>query len=129
MCDRLRSFLLNTLEIPALLWRRSKHSGKLCLRESLIDGRKQQGRQSSRMDRAQQCLRPHLRASARVLLRGQSGWRGNENKFAFCVSSVVLWLFLRPACAPSPSHSNDPSWHFIHPLLKGDRPALQPRSE
>ena len=30
------------LELPALLWERSKHSGKLCLRKSLIYRRKQQ---------------------------------------------------------------------------------------
>ena len=89
------------LEIPALLWERSKHGGKLRLRESLKYRRKQQVWQSSRKDRAPWCLRPRLCASAQVLLQGSPRLRGNENKFTLCISSVVLWLFLRPACASS----------------------------
>ena len=99
------------LEIPALLQERSKRSGKLRLRESLINRRKQQVRPSSSMDRAPRCLRPHLCASAWVLLRGYPRWRGNDNQFTLCISSVVLWLFLRPACA---SHRRRGS--FTHQL-------------
>ena len=91
------------LEISALLWERSKHSGKLCLRKSLTNRRKQQVRRSSSMERALWCLRPRLCASARVLLRGSPGWRGNEHEFTLCISPAVLWLFLRPAFAGSHS--------------------------
>ena len=96
------------LEIPALLSERSKHSGKLRLCESLRNRHKQQVRWSSSMDRAPRCLRSCLCASARVLLQGSPSSWGNENKSSLCISSVVLWLFLRPACVGS--HADSFKW-------------------
>ena len=103
-CDTdLRGTVLNMPDISALLWERSKHSGKLRLRESLKYRWKQHVRWSSRMDWAPQSLCTHLCASAWVLPQGYPGWRGNKNKITLCISSMVLWLFLRPACAGSHS--------------------------
>lgn len=68
------------------------------------------------------CVR--LCASARVLLWGSPGWQGSENKFTLCVSSTVLRLFPRPACADSCRRYNYSKQHFI-PVLKGAAPALQ----